>query len=503
MGAETSLTSRVRTVLPAGTDENRVRLAVAAVAFGIVASLAAAALQVQPAFVLTPLSMGLVVAALAVPFPAADYLLCFLLIGTFPLLPTTRLPNAPLAAAIVLIAAVRLGWAERSRLTRRPIILLAGFWALVGVGSLFSAWPAPSLWLRPVAILALAAVASFVGAIVALDRQRLERWCVAAVAAGGLISATAVLFYFSQFAYPFNDAASWLAQSQAYVRGESAGEFFHSVNNWVIWSPAGGLLRAVSIFAPSPHAVGGFAGLTIPVAVAMYISPSASRRIRWFALVTAWLDILALVLTMSRASWLAAAFAGLVGLAVVAWRFRERLALRRAAIVGATGVAVVLLSIGLIAINGPKAAGVGSRVTDVSNDPSVNVRVSSDKSAAGQIFDNPLSGYGIGGWAAPGSLVGASYTHNVYLEYGRAVGVPGLSWAIAIPGLFALGALRSRRRLEIDRAATLVLATAGSFVAVHFLFDDSLLNPQYAFLLFTAAGCAAAFAARTAARNPI
>jgi O-antigen ligase len=205
---------------------------------------------------------------------------------------------------------------------------------------------------------------------------------------------------------------------------------------------------------------------------------------------------------MSRASWLAAAFASLLGIAVVAWRFRERLALRRAAIVGATGVAVILLSIGLIAINGPKAAGVGSRVTDVSSDPSANVRVSSDTAAAGQILDNPLRGYGIGGWGAPGSRVGASYTHDVYLEYGQAVGVLGLVWAILIPGLFALGALWRRRQSEIDRTATLVLATAGSFVAVHFLFDDSLLNPQYAFLLFTAVGCAAAFAARTAASDP-
>jgi O-antigen ligase len=476
-----------------------VRLAVVTVAAGTLASLVAALVRVQPAFVLTPLSLSLLVAAVVVPFPAADYLLCGLLIGTLPLLPTTRLPNMPLAAGVVVVAFARVGWAEKGRLRRRPIIALAVFWALVGIGSLFSAWPAPSLWLRPVSILALGALASFLGAMVVLDQRRLERWCVALLVAGGVISATAVLFYFSQFVFPLNDAVSWLAQSQAYVRGESAGEFFNAVNNWVIWSPSGGLIRAVSIFAPSPHAVGGFAGLSIPIAFAAYMSPSSSRRTGWFALAIIALDVLALVLSMSRASWLAGACACAVGVVVLAWRFRDRVSLRRAGIAAGTGAAVALLAVGLIALNGPKAAGVGSRVTDASNDPSVGVRVTSDTTAAQQIVDQGFTGYGIGGWGAPGAPVGASYTHNVYLEYGGAVGLLGLCWAISIPGLFALAAFRSRRKIEIDRTATLVFATIGSFAAVHFLFDDSLLNPQYALLLFAATGCAAAFAVRVTA----
>jgi hypothetical protein len=87
------------------------------------------------------------------------------------------------------------------------------------------------------------------------------------------------------------------------------------------------------------------------------------------------------------------------------------------------------------------------------------------------------------------------YVHNLYLEYGRALGISGLAWAVAIPGIFIRTGLIELSRARADRFWGLAFATVGSFAAVHFTFDDSFLVPQYAWLLMWMLGAAIALVA--------
>src|SRR5918999_1043294 len=142
----------------------RTRIAVASVLVGAALTAASLILRAPDAAVLVPVSIGMAVALAVVPFPAADRLLALGFVATFPFLPPVGLPNLPLSAAVILIAAARLTFEERRVVSRRVASVLAVFWALIAIGSLIADWPPISVMARPAVILALAMVASYVRA---------------------------------------------------------------------------------------------------------------------------------------------------------------------------------------------------------------------------------------------------------------------------------------------------------------------------------------------------
>lgn len=474
--------------------------AILAVALGIFGSVAGLLLGIDAGAVLVPFALGLVVAAAIAPFPDADVLLAFLMGGTMPTLPPSDLANVPLALPVVFIGLVRVLPVAWQRMPRRAALILLALWGTLALGMTLSAWPAPSLWLKPAAVVAVAALASILGLAVTTDRERTRRWLTGFGALGALVGATALAFYALQFVVPLHDLVDSMAELQRYVRGESAGEFFATVNNWVIWSPAGGIVRAVSVFVPAPHAVGGYMGLILPFFAAVALSRRAmaglgqgERRAVAIILVIGYATLL---LTLSRASWLAATIAGLAALLVLVFYARVPDWRRRVGWLIAGALVVTAVAAGTVAMSGQRAAGVAERVTNVESDDSASERVESDRVAVEGVVNNPLRGYGLGGWAVGVERPGASYVHNVYLEYARALGLAGLLWAMMIPVLLLSSGIALLKSWTLDGMLGVAFLTTGVFAAVHFMFDDSFLVPQYAWLLLFGVGAAVGLAAQ-------
>ena len=472
---------------------SRRTLSLLLVGFGAGLALIAAVAGAPPAWVMLPFSAALLAAAVILPFPEADYYLAFLVGATLPTMPPTGLPNLPLAIPVLVVALVRVAPAYR-QVPRRAVFLLIGLWAILAVGMLVSSWPGVQFWLRPTALVAVAALASAVGLLVAVDRARMLRWLLGFGAFAGAVAVTALAFYATQFVVSIQPLVSFLASAQGYVRGDAAADFFTGINNWVIWSPAGGIVRAVSLFVPAPHGVGAILGLTMPMLAGLVVvDHNVTRRHRWLWLTVLALGTATLALTLSRATWLAALVAGGVATVALIAFMRDRPILRRAAMLA--GVAVLLCGLSAVTVfaAGQAAAGVGDRLTEADADQSVTDRVRNGQQAIAALATNPWRGYGLGGWSVgEPDRIGAAYVHNLYLEYARALGVSGLLWVVAIPALLVGGGLFVLRRGGADRFLGLGLTTVGAFAAVHFLFDDSLLVPQYAWMLLWTVGAAIA-----------
>src|SRR5918992_2185117 len=189
----------------------RTRTAVASVLVGAVLSVASLILHAPDAAVLVPASVGAAIALAIVPFPAADRLLALGFVATFPLLPPVGLPNLPLSAAVVLIAAARLTFEERRSVSRRVASILAVFWALIAVGSLIADWPPISVMARPAVILALAMVASYVGALVWVDADRRMRWIEGLVLGLVAVTVSAIGVFVLQYVAPIAEIVDRLA----------------------------------------------------------------------------------------------------------------------------------------------------------------------------------------------------------------------------------------------------------------------------------------------------
>ena len=194
------------------------------------------------------------------------------------------------------------------------------------------------------------------------------------------------------------------------------------------------------------------------------------------------------VLTFSRSTWLATgvACALMVGLIMFGDRSdRPSFGIRGNALKLMLGLALVAL----VALYIGAAAGsttMWDRVLNPLGDESVTDRLDTNADAVEAIIASPLRGAGLGNWrAAIAEQEDVAYIHNVYLEYSAAVGVLGGLWALMVVTvplvagavLIRIGPGRNERLLGV------VIVAIFAFAAVHFMFDDNLLNPQYAWLL--------------------
>jgi O-antigen ligase len=76
------------------------------------------------------------------------------------------------------------------------------------------------------------------------------------------------------------------------------------------------------------------------------------------------------------------------------------------------------------------------------------------------------------------------YIHNVFLEYGLAAGIFGLMWAVALILVLVAGGLRAATSASRQVSLLgLAVVAISAFAGTQFLFDDNLLNPQYAWIL--------------------
>ena len=471
--------------------------AVVAVVLGAVATLL---LYVnRDTVTLVPISIGLAAALMLTPFPTADRLLALSLIATTPLLWSDRLPNLPLAAGVVVISLIRVAPMEVRFVPAKAWFLLAAIWTPLVAGAIIARWPEPSVWLRPTALLALAAAATLLGAVVWREPERCQRWLEGITLGLVVVSVSGLVVFSLQFVWPALAVADRFADLQGVLRGSSAGEAFRVQNNWLI--PGERVtLRAMSPFFPSPNNVGAYLGIATPIAFIQALF-NATRRWRVLSAASTALAVALAVLTFSRSTWLATGVVAvlIVGLITVGDHARPGwFGIRRAAVKLTFALSVVAL----VAVSVGAAAGnttVLDRVRNPLGDESVTDRLDTNQRALELIAANPVSGAGLGNWrAALGDQDDVAYIHNVYLEYSAAVGLLGGLWAllvVAVPliaGVLLIGGSQQR-----DRLLGVAVVAIFAYAAIHFMFDDNLLNPQYAWLLsFTLGGSIVAASVR-------
>lgn len=474
--------------LPPQLRDNRTIGAAVAVILGVAVTLLLA--LVRESVTLVPVTIGLAAAFALVPFPMADRLLALSLIGTMPLIWSDPLPNVPLAAAVVVIGLIRIAPVEMRFVRKRTWIILATSWAPLAIGAALAHWPPVSVWLRPTALLALGAAAAVLGVLVWRDPDRRERW-LEGITVGLLMTAVSGLVVFSlQFVAPFGVIVEQFADLQEVLRGTSAGETFRDQNNWLIpGEPV--TVRAISPLFPSPNNLGAYLGVATPIAFVLSLSHHR-RAWRMVALAATAIAVAVAVLTLSRSTWLATGVTGMLIVGVIAVGDRSstpRFGVRGAAL----KLGLILAGVALTALAVTAAAGgdVTDRVLRPLADESVTDRIDTNDQALRHIATSPVRGVGLGNWRATiANQDDVAYIHNVYIEYSASVGVLGGLWAIMVIAVPFIAGVVVVRRSPSSRERLLgvgVLAIS-AFAAVHFMFDDNLLNPQYAWLLFFAQG---------------
>jgi hypothetical protein len=437
---------------------------------------------------LVPFSIGAAVALTLLPFPAADRLLGLSLIATMPLIWSAALPNLPLAAAVLVIGLVRVARIELRDIRPRAWIILAAMWAPLLLGIALAHWPPASIWLRPAALLGFGGVAAALGLLVWRNSERRRRW-MEGITLGLLITSVSGLVVFAlQSVLSTTAIVDGFADLQGVLRGTSAGETFREQNNWLI--PGERVtLRAISPLFPSPNNLGAYLGITTPIAFIGSLS-HPKRAWRLVAVAATVLAVALAVLTFSRSTWLATAVAGVLMVGLVAYGEPSRRGMRPPAL----RLAAALLFVALVALWVGAAAGsttVIDRLVNPLADESVTDRLDTNQQAIDRVITSPLRGAGLGNWrAAIEGQDDVAYIHNVYLEYTTSLGIFGGLWAVllvAVP-LVAGATMLTPRSESFDPLLGVVVVAVFAFAAVHFLFDDNLLNPQYAWLLSFASG---------------
>lgn len=481
------------------------RLLVALLVLGATLSLILLLAGARPGIVLVPLGLSLVLVLLLAPFPIADYALAVALVATFPLVPPSGLPNLPVSAAVVTIGLIRIYLAQRVMPGRRTIALIIAGWAFLAIGVAISHWPPLSIWLRPAAILAVGFLATLLGVLVWRDEARRWRWLVGIALGLIIVAGSAFAIFALQYVAPIDAIVDSVISLQAYLRGEAAAAKFDARNNWVI-AGTFDTLRAVSPLFPAPNNVGGFIGVSGPLSAALWIA-GPTRRARAIGGIAVAIAVATIFVTQSRSTWMAAFAAALfLGIAIFAMRQRLRHEPRWPGVGGLAryGLVVVLAAVvGIVGVVTTANENAGLRVTGLGEDRSISQRIEGDIQAAGELQSNLLRGAGLGNWAALPDVAAQAqdpyrftYIHNVYLQYAVAAGILGAAWVISLLAYLLVGGIvAARRRWAADSAFLgMALGAVGVFAAVQFMFDDNLLNPQYAWLLLWCVGGAVGLA---------
>lgn len=200
-----------------------------------------------------------------------------------------------------------------------------------------------------------------------------------------------------------------------------------------------------------PNALGQF--LVLAVLGVLALALAEQRALRWLGFVAAGAGSLALVVTFSRASWIAFA----VGTSVYLFERRTRVPTLVAGAAAAIGAAALALS---------GAGAIGARVSSLFGGEArglYDFRLELVDRAARIVADHPLTGLGdfeeVGVYAGRPDL--ATHPHNLYLGLAVFFGIPAALAFVALVALALRAAARGyRARVDNQRL------TALGFVAV-------------------------------------
>ncbi len=240
--------------------------------------------------------------------------------------------------------------------------------------------------------------------------------------------------------------------------------------------------------------------LLLPLPLTLFLSPWTEvpllSRHRWL-----WRALLAiavllmggvLLLTKSRGGYVAAA----IGFLTFLW------------LSGRRKLAVALLLVCVIAgawiISSGRSAETTPDLIDQSADPAtLAFRVNVWRVALWMLADFPFTGVGMGTFNDVAALLYPFYeaqnpgTHNVYLQAGVDLGLPGLTAYLALLGLVVwIGWQAVRRFREIESSGLCAVAVGGlsgmMALLVHGLVDNTMWNTRAAFLPWLVMGLLAA-----------
>lgn len=243
-----------------------------------------------------------------------------------------------------------------------------------------------------------------------------------------------------------------------------------------------------SSIAANPNDLALVLNLIIPLAAALVVL-SGHRGMRLVAACALLLGVVAVVLTFSRAGFLALAATTLAFVVYLARR-------------GAAGGAAALLAVALLALPFLPDSYVGrlGTITNIEEDAtgSAQGRWRDTKLAAGLVAKNPIIGAGIGQDVLVMNDERGRDTwrrvHNVYLQYGVDLGVPGMLLFIALHVMCYTAARRVERRGQREPAlgGLVPLAVAVKVSLIAFAVEAMFHPIAYNFYFFSIGGMAVA-----------
>jgi len=252
--------------------------------------------------------------------------------------------------------------------------------------------------------------------------------------------------------------------------------------------------------AVHPNIMASAMVLLLPLPVALFASPldEVGPSVRYRPLLRVALTVATLLmggvllLTKSRGGYVAAA----VGVLALLWLFeRRKLAL---------ALLLVCVVAGVWVVGYEGDAGATRDLVEQSADPAtLAFRLNVWRVALWMLADFPFTGVGMGTFNDVGALLYPFYetqnpgTHNVYLQAGVDLGLPGLIAYLALLGLVVwMGGQAVRRFREAGQPVLRAIAVGGlsGMIALlmHGLVDNAMWNTRAAFLPWLVMGLLAA-----------
>lgn len=256
---------------------------------------------------------------------------------------------------------------------------------------------------------------------------------------------------------------------------------------------AGGLVvrrRPSGVFG-DPNELGSFAVMLLLVSLGALLA-KVEPWLRVLAAVSGTLAAGALVLSLSRGSWIGAAI-GVIGLMVLLPQFRR-------ALIGVFVCAAVLgLSVGVFRANAPEVQVVRERLGTVGSaiDSPYDDRPSIWAEAIREIGARPLLGFGPANFpyasekaGSEARTIGAAHAHDVLLTVGAETGLPAVGFLVGMTLAVGFAIRRAVRALRRAPEAALVAGIGAALFGEvgHGLIENTTGNPMLLVLLWVLTG---------------
>lgn len=263
-------------------------------------------------------------------------------------------------------------------------------------------------------------------------------------------------------------------------------------------SYGGGIVenRAQGIFQGGPNELGIFAAALLVISLGALIGAPSSRARSWLAAAVG-IDLIALLLSLSRGGWIGAVF-GVFALTVLLPKARRVLGLSLVPIV------LAAFAVGSVGTNSPQVKVVAERL-GTAVDPNANPYDNRPKiwrEALREVRAKPVFGQGPGNFpiashrddAVTQTVVEANHGHNVLLTVAAETGLSGLAVVLWFTLLVGLTARQQVARLHGSPDAAVVAGlAAGLFVFVgEGLVDYPMRNTIMSTLVWSSVGLLAA-----------